>query len=289
MAVLQPDDHLQVRISRLALAHKWLSKTGFAEGTDPFISNDDEAWLAHLHSVTDHLLAALPSISSGRILELGCGTGYATASLVNQYPNLPIAAVEVSEYLLIKARRQGSNQNIEYTTADMFAYLMDQPSRSASLIFSAWSIGYSKPNLLRREAARVLLPGGIFAFVINLADMIRPIVRALRECKARFPDKVALAYVPNFPKSWPVLEKRLNRSGLSVDWHDERQTIVKTSDQEIKTTHLPQLIQTGKLSSAVQSIVIKEYTELAEYFDRELAKNNDVLTHHYVAVVAHRA
>ena len=279
---------LNLRVFRLALAHKWLSKAEFAESYDHLASDYDSTWLKHLCSVTDQLLSRLPQIQPGRILDLGCGTGYTTAHLAGHYPDHPLTAVDISENMLDQARKRLSGQNTECVHADMLEYMLSQPTESVSMIVSGWAIGYSKPDRLVKEVARVLTPGGTFAFVVNYADTLRPIFLTFQKCMFRFPEKVTMAYIPHFPKNWAVLGKMLQRHGFSITWHDEGEQVIIPPEHTKEDGILSWLLKTGVLAGFDQMLPLTEHGEVTQYFEQLLQANKEPITHHYVMVVTKR-
>jgi len=279
---------LNLRVLRLALARKWLSKVEFAESYDQLAPDYDHTWLTHLSSVTDQLLSHLPQIQPGRILDLGCGTGYTTAHLAAHYPDHPLTAVDISEKMLAQTRKRLSGQNAECVHVDMLEYMLSQPAESASMIVSGWAIGYSKPDRIIKEAVRVLIPGGTFAFVVNYADTLRPILLAFRKCMFRFPEKVTMAYIPHFPKNWTVLGRILQRHGFTIKWHDEGEQLIVPPGHTKEDSILSWLLKTGVLAGFDQMLPLAQQGEVARYFEQLLRENNEPITHHYVAVVARR-
>lgn len=279
---------LNLRVLWLVLTRRWLSKAEFAESYDQLASDYDNTWLTHLSSVTDQLFSHLPQIQPGRILDLGCGTGYTTAHLAAHYPDHPLKAVDISENMLDQARKRLSGQNTECVHADMLEYMLSQPAKSAAMIVSGWAIGYSKPDRLVKESARVLIPGGMFAFVVNYADTLHPIFVAFQKCMFRFPEKVTMAYVPHFPKNWAVLEKMLQRHGFSIIWHDEGEQVIHPPEHTKEDGILSWLLKTGVLAGFDQMLPLTEHGEVTQYFEQLLQANKEPITHHYVSVVAKR-
>jgi SAM-dependent methyltransferase len=276
---------LHVRITQLALARKWLSRSEFIEIHHEIASDNDEAWIQHVRTVRDLLLAHLPSLPSGRILELGCSSGDMTAYLSTHYPTHPLIAVESSEHMLHSSREQLQGKPIEWVQMEPPEYVFSQPANSAALIISVWTIGYARPYQIIQEAGRILVPGGILAFVTNYADMLRPIVRTFQDCMTQFPDKVTLAYVPQFPKNWAQLEKRVRRSKFTVEWQQEGKTPIITPKKEKEKKAAPLSPPPGNIIEWDQ---IAEYSKIAAYFEQQIATRPEPLVHHYVSVIAKR-
>jgi SAM-dependent methyltransferase len=278
---------LNWRVARLAVGRRWLSRDAFAAGYDRVAPTYDDAWQRYLRPVTDDLLARLPALPEGRILDLGCGTGYAAEILARRHPVAPVAAVDLSPQMLAGARRRVQRRGAEFVQADMLEYLAAQPPGTAALVFSAWAIGYSHPKRLLKEAARVLSPGGSLAFVVNCADTLAPVFRAFRQCMADHPDELRLAAWLHFPKCWASLQQMLVHSGFQVEWHlDGFQPI--TPPCGANGTVLSWLLKTGVLAGFDAMLPLAEPGPVSRHFEEHLRADPESLLHHYLAVIARR-
>lgn len=275
---------LNLRVLSLALTGRWLGEREVAASYDGAAEGYDESWLKHLRSVTDELLFHLPRPDSGDLLELGCGTGYATERLSAANPRLPIAAVDVSARMLERARARLSGREAAFVQDDMLRFLRSRPADSASLVFSAWSMGYSTPFSVMVESARVLKPGGTFAFVVNLADTMEPVFTAFRRCMARHPGLVRLAAWPRFPKSGSDLAGSLQAVRLEPVWSVEGRKEIPRPEGPL----LPWLLKTGVLAGFDRMLPLREAGPAAEAFESFLAEDPRPLRHHYAAAVARK-
>jgi SAM-dependent methyltransferase len=278
---------LNLRALRLALTGQWLSNRHLAASYDRVAPYYDDTWQRHLRPVTDLLLAQLPSAVPGCLLDLGCGTGYTTARLAAKYPGQPLSAVDLSEKMLDQARRHVQTGAVSLIQADLLEYLRTQPPQSAGLILSAWAIGYSYPARVIREAGRVLRRGGMFGFVVNLADTLGPVFLAFRRCLARFPDRLAMAAWLRFPKDWPFLRRVLAREGFEICWQEEGFQVIPRPEPG-ETTTLAWLLKTGVLAGFDAMLPLAEPGPVADYFEQLLHENRDPIRHHYVAVLGAR-
>lgn len=278
---------LNLRVARLALGRRWLGRDAFASGYDRVASDYDEAWQRHLRPVTDDLMAHLPPLPDGPILDLGCGTGYATEVLAGRHSAASVTAVDIAPGMLDRARCRVRRDGVEFVPADMLEYLAAQPGSRTALVFSAWAIGYSRPSRIVAEAARILAPGGVLAFVVNHADTLGPVFRAFRRCMVRFPEEVRLAAVLHFPRDWASLQRTLLRHRFVLDWHREgEQPIVPPPSAN--GAILPWLLKTGVLAGFDAMLPLSEAGPVAEHFEGLLRADPRPLQHHYTAVVARR-
>ncbi|MDD5729257.1 MAG: class I SAM-dependent methyltransferase, partial [Victivallales bacterium] len=143
---------LNFRVLKLLVLKRLLSPRNYAGSYDRVATNYDSQWLEQLRPVTEELLCGLPpEIGSGDVLDLGCGTGFATVFLERHYPEHQVIGVDISAEMLDIARRKCAHT--EFIKADILEFLRARPEASASLIFSSWAIGYSRPSKVIAETA----------------------------------------------------------------------------------------------------------------------------------------
>lgn len=113
-------------------------------------------------AVADELLEWLPIDDAPmRVLDLGSGTGYASAPLNARYPQAHLLGVDLAEGMLRFARQQNILAGQHFVCGD--AEALPLASASIDLIFSSLAIQWCEaPAQLFREVARVLKPGGRF-------------------------------------------------------------------------------------------------------------------------------
>ena len=102
-----------------------------------------------------------------RAIDLGCGTGLAAAAFAEEVDHF--IGIDLSPRMIDKARATGHYAELE--VADMLQGLREKPDAGADLILAADAMVYVAdfaPLLL--EAARVLAPGGLFAFTTETHD-----------------------------------------------------------------------------------------------------------------------
>jgi ubiquinone/menaquinone biosynthesis C-methylase UbiE len=273
---------LNLRVLRLALSGRWLGSGEVAVSYDRAAPDYDENWLTHLRSVTDNLLFRLPQPDSGSILDLGCGTGYCAQWLSSANPARKVVAVDVSAGMLAQAGKRLKGKGAVCVQDDMLRFLKARSSESASMVVSAWSLGYSRPPSFFHHASRVLETGGTLAFVVNYSDTLEPVFTAFRRSMARFPEQVRLAAWPRFPSSWERLSVLLERSGFEVVWHEEGYKDIPRPEGG----GLSWLLRTGVLAGFDQMLPLREGGRAAEHFESLLREDPRLLRHHYAAVVA---
>jgi ubiquinone/menaquinone biosynthesis methyltransferase len=115
------------------------------------------------------LIAALPPQDSPLCLDLACGTGDLAFLLARKYPAGRIIGIDITEKMLMLARRRNSWPNVEFFNQDMGKLIAD--SNSVDIVTGGYALR-NAPDLAATldEIHRVLRPGGTAAFL----DFSRP-------------------------------------------------------------------------------------------------------------------
>ncbi len=113
--------------------------------------------------VGDALLQRVPSgFDPGRVLDLGCGTGYFTRALAARYPAAEVYGLDLAWGMLAYAQRQGEG-NLHWVGGD--AETLPLADGSIDLLFSSLAIQWCADlPALFQELRRVLRPGGRMVF-----------------------------------------------------------------------------------------------------------------------------
>jgi predicted TPR repeat methyltransferase len=100
-------------------------------------------------------------------IDLGCGTGLAAAAFARNVDRF--IGIDLAPRMIERARLTSLYAELE--VADMAEGLRGKPDASVDLILAADAIVYV-PDLapVLREAMRVLIPGGLFAFTVETHD-----------------------------------------------------------------------------------------------------------------------
>ncbi|MBU3888745.1 MULTISPECIES: class I SAM-dependent methyltransferase [unclassified Methylosinus] len=123
-------------------------------------------------TVTANLGATVAAWRPGaalRALEIGCGTGTSTRSLLSQRDDLSLLAVDASPAMLNQARENLASYaragRVEFIESDALVYLRALPDASVDIVASNYAI-HNFDHRYRRELfaeiLRVLEPGGLF-------------------------------------------------------------------------------------------------------------------------------
>lgn len=274
---------LNLRLAGHALRGRWLGDRQVAASYDRLAADYETHWLVHLRETTDALVARLPAaLPPGRILDLGCGTGHGVRQLSRRYPDHEFAACDIAAGMLAEAGRQSGPAGVRWEQADMLEFLHRQPPASAALVFSAWALGYSRPAAVIQEAARVLVPGGCLAFVVNLADTLAPLSLAFRVAMQAHPEAVACAIRYRFPRHLQGLSGAFQRAGLSLVLAEEGRVPIPVP---AAAERLPWLLKTGTLAGFDAVLPLRDNPAVARTFEQALAADPRPVEHHYAVCI----
>ena len=140
--------------------------------------------------IADRLLARLDymRIAPQRVLDLGCGTGYATGPLARRYRQAQVIGLDLAHAMTQAARQRGAKRlpfglgrylsRTRFITGD--AESLPFSDRSVDLIFSSLALQWCDPDAVFRECRRVLRPGGLFLFNTFGPDTLKELLDAWR-------------------------------------------------------------------------------------------------------------
>ena len=138
------------------------------------------------------LLAQVPGLPSGDVVDLGCGTGAAGPMLRARFPDRRLIGLDASPAMLAKAEEAGYDQRVE---ADIAGWA---PQTSPAMIFSNAALHWLGDHArLMPALAGFLAPGGVLAVQMP-GNFLAPSHALLRATAARLlPERLAQeAYLP---------------------------------------------------------------------------------------------
>lgn len=109
--------------------------------------------------------AMLPAVSGKRIVDLGCGFGWASRWMREQGA-ASVLGLDLSENMISRAKADTSEPEIEYRIADLET--LELPKAAFDLAYSAMTFHYIRDfDRLVRTIHRALVPGGDIVFTIE--------------------------------------------------------------------------------------------------------------------------
>lgn len=132
------------------------------------------------------LLAQVPDLPAGDVVDLGCGDGAVAPALVSRYPTRCLVGVDASEAMLANASLRRCYEHL--TQADISSW---QPDRPPALIFSNAALNWLPDHdSLMPRLAGMLAQGGVLAVQMPRQGGAKS-HRLLREvAETLFPDRI---------------------------------------------------------------------------------------------------
>jgi len=183
--------------------YKWAIRTGFHRAADTY-----EGAALFQREVCNQLLEfseAYPAVTRvERILDAGCGTGYAIPMLYGRFPRARCFALDFAPGMLREIRRPGGPC---YRICGDIEHL-PIPDRSIDLVWSSLALQWCSPLIALSEIARILAPGGT-TWIATLGN------RTLHELRDAFAAVDEGEHVAHFPcaDSWLA---EVRSAGLDV-------------------------------------------------------------------------
>ncbi|MDM5279905.1 malonyl-ACP O-methyltransferase BioC [Paenibacillus silvae] len=162
---------------------------------------------------------------SPTILEIGCGTGFLTHRIANDWPEASITAVDIApEMIRLASRRclsvqhaeggKGTAEGIHFVLADIEKWVHDAPSCSVDIIVSNACFQWLRdPQQTLNGLKRILRPRGRLLFTTFGTDTFREMHEAFHEvylaCRVQ-PQRHGLSF--HSAEEWRVM---LERSGFT--------------------------------------------------------------------------
>ncbi len=108
-------------------------------------------------------LRLLGPVRGKRVLELGCGAGWWSIGLARK--GARVTGLDVSPRRLAQAREEMARAGVDFPLVEASAEAVPLPSRSFDVVFCDWgALTFCDPYRTVPEVARLLRPGGVFAF-----------------------------------------------------------------------------------------------------------------------------
>lgn len=178
----------------------------------------------------ERLVAAVPPGDYARLVDVGCGTGFATLAALQRFPTLRhVTGVDISAGMVDRFREKlatSTGVDVQCQVADVLA--MDVPAGDADLVLSSMMLHWIEDRAgAVRAMARALRPGGVLALVAPGPGHDREYVDVLRDVRPPVPQRMidVFAAAQVMPDA---LEQHLDAAGLEpVDlWVETRRRLV---------------------------------------------------------------
>ncbi|EGU32240.1 biotin synthesis protein BioC [Vibrio ichthyoenteri ATCC 700023] len=164
-----------LRANVLDMDNRYSDKEAIAEAFGKAAQGYDQH-AAFQREVGARLIGLLPSdLSSWRILDLGCGTGYFSQQLRDRGAN--VVALDLSASMLEQAQKRCGNDGITYQQGD--AEQLPFADNQFDCVFSSLALQWCQDLAIPlREMSRVTKPGGQLLFSTLLDGSLRELKQA---------------------------------------------------------------------------------------------------------------
>jgi ubiquinone/menaquinone biosynthesis C-methylase UbiE len=154
----------------------------------------EQGWLGRLHhQIAERTaeLAATVSVAPGRVLDIGCGTGYLLRLLARQYPQASeLAGIDPAPSMIEAATASADDERLRFSVG--VAEQLPYPGSSFDLVVTTTSFDHwSDQQTGLRECARVLMPAGQLIIVDLFSIWLTPTLIGDRRGKARTPRRAS--------------------------------------------------------------------------------------------------
>lgn len=183
-----------------------------------------------------------------RVLEIGCGTGQLTKSLVAR--GLLVTAVEPGEQLLALAEKNmAGSGTIEFINARLEDAQL--PSNYYKAVFCASALHWISPDISWAKSAECLIPNGVIA-LIQYFGLIEERSSSDLEAQISALEKVSPTLAAAWPRYYELdeirdgIEKRRNNISEAWAWlgnYDIGRTYVSNLFHDLRFAAIPVLIE----------------------------------------------
>jgi SAM-dependent methyltransferase len=163
---------------------------------------DYDDLLARNRIGAERLVAAIPPGDYDRVLDVGCGTGFATEAMVARFGSRRVTGVDPSEGMLERFREKLSGLGAEVELIRSGVHEMPVPDGAFDAVVSGMAFHWfpDKPAAVAAMARR-LRPGGVLAILASGRGTDEEFRRLL------------LGIEPPVPAAWTEVFDRIHRSG----------------------------------------------------------------------------
>jgi SAM-dependent methyltransferase len=216
---------------------------------------------------SEDFAAGLGLRPGARCLDLGCGTGHSSLLLARAAgPAGRVDACDSSAGMLGEAEKllaAGAPCPVTFTRAGMLEFLEGRPAGSADLACAFWSAEYCPPVPLLRLCARALAAGGTAAMLLNTAESLAEVQRAVTPVLLRHPGFIRRFPPINFPPGPAAFRAAAEKAGLTVERLEERALAHTFRDIAAAAAWLKGSGPAAGLSSAIRPERLDEFFSAA--------------------------
>lgn len=112
--------------------------------------------------LADELFSRIKKLKPSRILDIGCGAGYLTHKIAQQFPQAEVVGIDFARGMIDAAKKKPRIKNLSFVIEDG-EDLSFEP-KSFDLIISNLAFQWMDSCKAVKQVRRILMPGGKFVF-----------------------------------------------------------------------------------------------------------------------------
>jgi trans-aconitate 2-methyltransferase len=177
------------------------------------------------------LLARVPHPMPSTVVDLGCGPGNMTATLLERWPEASVLGLDSSAEMIKRAQEYAVPGRLDFAVEDLRDW---QPEQPVDVIVTAATLHWVPDHLpLFRRFLASLAPGGVFAFQVpgNFRQQSHTLLEELaRSDQWRDLLAPAMTQIPSAPEPNEYLEVMLAEGAQADVWETTYLHVLKGPD-----------------------------------------------------------
>ncbi len=252
----------------------------------------DEFWVTEAGKPVEELLSRLSLAGNEKVIEAGCGTGYATVRIAEKLDDpSQVTAVDLSQGMLGEARKRAQSMGmntIRFIEDD--ALVMLNKDGLYDFIFSSWVLGYIPLSPFFTAAGSALSQNGRLAFIVHKENSPKEPLQIFGELVADDPSILLKRVDFDFPRDMGHIKSELESSGLEAEYLIEDSITFRYDTPEKVLEHL---LKSGAGTAFYEAVDPSRRKEQEEKFIRILTERKDDVTgydvvHDYISCIARK-
>ena len=252
----------------------------------------DDFWVVEAGKPVADIVSRLPLEGGEKILEAGCGTGFATSLLAKKAGvGAHITAVDISDGMLDSAGKRLLSDGIE-TVRLVRGDALDILGKEGpfDIVFSSWVLGYIPPEPFFRAAFDALETGGYLAFIVHKENSPALELGIFEEIVVQDPSVLLKRVFFDFPRDSEHTASMLKSSGFNIENISEGSAVFTYDSAERVLEHL---LKSGAGTAFYDAVDPERCNELEKRFISVRNQRNQgaaafEVVHDYVACIARK-
>lgn len=273
-------------------SHGDVGKQDLRSAYDRIHRSYDEFWVSEAGKPVEELVSRLRFDNIRRIIEAGCGTGFATVLLsAKSDAGAEVIAVDLSEGMLLEARkraRAAGFHSIRFVAGDALEILRSEGL--FDLIFSSWVLGYIPLKPFFAAAYNALNHGGRLAFIVHRENSPSRELGIFYELVAENPAVLTKRVAFDFPRDMNHARDEIEAADFKIESLLEGKiTFQYDSPEEV----LEHLLKSGAGTAFYDAVDPEKRDEIEKHFLEKLAVRNEHcprynVIHDYLSCIARK-